>query len=572
MKHLARLLKYVIPYKKRLILAAFCTALVSGLTGATMWLIKPVMDKVFIAKDTAMLVMILWLVPLIWFVRGLAFYGQAYLLQYVGQRVTKELRQELFAKLMALSHDFYHRNPSGKILSRMTNDLQIIQSALLRLPLNFVGDFLTTLVLIGIIFWLNFKFALIAFVVFPVVALPLVDFARRMRKAAHAGQRQMSEIYNRIQEAVSGISVIKTFLMESRQKDVFETENAEFYAQQMKFVKVDARSSPIMEFISAVALTLIIWYGAADVINGVWTTGAFFAFLGAAMSIYKPIKNFSSTNALLQQTVVSAVRVFEILDEKPVISDLASARELSAFRDAITIENVVFYYDKKHPVLNKLDIRISKGEKVALVGPSGSGKTTAAHLILRFYDVCGGRVAVDGVDVRDVTLASLRAQMALVTQDIVLFNDTVGNNILCGRPQSSDADVREAARRANAADFIESLPSGYETVVGERGALLSGGQKQRIAVARAILKDAPILILDEATSSLDAESEKSVAEAIENLMAEKTVLIIAHRLSTIKNADRILVLESGSVVEEGSHEELVNQQGIYHRLCLLQLL
>ncbi|PKM96895.1 MAG: ABC transporter permease [Elusimicrobia bacterium HGW-Elusimicrobia-1] len=572
MNNLARLIKYVLPHRNRLILAAFLTALVSGITGATMLLIKPIIDKVFIAKDTGMLFMILWLVPLMWFIRGIAFYGQAYLLQYVGQRVTLALRGDLFAKLMSLSHDFYNRNSSGKILSRMTNDLYIIQNALLRLPLNFIGDFLTTLVLIGIIFWLNFKFAVIAFVVFPVVALPLVDFARRMRKAAHAGQKQMAEIYNRIQEAVTGISVIKTFRMEERQKAVFEKENTEFYSHQMKFVKVDSRSSPIMEFISAVALTLIIWYGAMDVLKDVWTSGAFFAFLGAAMSIYKPIKNFSSANALLQQTVVSAGRIFEIIDEKPAIADAPGAADFGEFRQAVTLEDVDYYYDHKHPVLKKLNIKISRGEKVALVGPSGAGKTTVAHLVLRFYDACSGRVAIDGVDVRDITLASLRAQMALVTQDIILFNDTIKNNILCGRPGASDEDVREAARRANAADFIESLPDGYETVVGERGALLSGGQKQRVAVARAILKDAPILILDEATSSLDAESEKSVAEAIENLMAEKTVLMIAHRLATIKNADRILVIDDGAVVEEGSHDELVRRQGVYHRICLLQLL
>jgi len=574
MKNIKRLLlNYVLVYKKRLIGAAFATVIVSSLTGATMWLIKPIMDKVFISQDVKMLKMMLWLVPTIWLIRGFAFYAQAYLLQYIGQRVTATLRAELFEKLMTLSHDFYNRRPSGKILSVLTNDLILIQNALLRLPLNFVGDFLTTIVLIGIVFYLNFKFALIAFVAFPVVALPLIDFARRMRHAAHAGQKQMAEIYNRIQEAISAITVIKTFRLEKIQIEKFRKENILFYEHQMKFVKVDSRSSPIMEFISAVALTLIIWYGAIDVINGVWTTGAFFAFLAAAMSLYKPIKNFSSTNALLQQSIVSTGRVFEILDEEPSVKDKTDAVILAPFNREIKFSNVTFRYgNRRGAALEDFNLTISKGEKLALVGPSGAGKTTVAHLLLRFYDIQGGNIFIDGVDIRDVTLASLRSQMSLVTQDIVLFNDTIKNNILCGRPDATDEEIFAVARKANAAEFIESLPLKYDTIVGERGVFLSGGQKQRIAIARAMLKNAPILVLDEATSSLDAESEKQVGEAIEKLMADKTVLIIAHRLATVKDASRIIVMENGKVVEEGSHSELVEQKGIYHRLCLLQLL
>jgi len=574
MKHLKRLLsRYVFVYKKRLLLAAFCTAIVSSLTGATMWLVKPIMDKVFISRDISMLKMMLWLVPAIWLVRGFAFYGQAYLLQYIGQRVTRTLRAELFEKLMTLTHDFYNRRPSGKILSVLTNDLMMIQNALLRIPLNFVGDFLTTLVLVGIIFYLNFKFALLAFVVLPIVALPLVDFAKRMRRAAGAGQKQMAEIYNRIQEAIAGISVIKSFRLENMQIESFAKENALFYEHQMKFVKVDSRSSPIMEFISAVALTLIIWYGAIDVIKGVWTTGAFFAFLAAAMSIYKPIKNFSSTNAILQQSIVSAGRIFEILDEKPTVCDKEGAVVMPPFSREIEFKDVLFRYgNKKSPALENFNLKISKGEKLALVGPSGAGKTTVAHLLLRFYDIEKGNIFIDGTDIRDVKIDSLRDQMSLVTQDIVLFNDTIKNNILCGKSGATDEEVVAAARKANASEFIEALPLKYDTVVGERGVFLSGGQKQRIAVARAILKNSPILILDEATSSLDAESEKLVGEAIENLMADKTVLIIAHRLATVKDATRIVVMENGAVVEEGTHAELVQQKGIYHRLCLLQLL
>ncbi len=545
---------------------------VSGLMGVSMWLIKPVIDRVFILKDLSMLYKMLWLIPSIWLVRGLAFYGQSYLLQYIGQRVTQRLRNDLFGKLMELSHDFYHRNPSGKIISRMTNDLHVIQNGLLRLPLSFIGDTLTVIFLIGLLFYLNFKFALIAFIVFPIVALPLANFAKKMRAAAQKGQKQIAEIYHRIQEGISGISVIKSFIREEAEKKRFQRENEIFYGHQMNFVKVDSRSSPIMEFIGSLAITFIVWYGAMDVLNGAWTSGAFFAFLGAALSIYKPLKNFSNTNALFQQTVVSAKRIFDILDEKSAISDKPGAKELHKFESEIKFDNVIFSYDDNHPVIKNVNFTLKKGEKIAIIGPSGSGKTTLAHLILRFYDVTGGRILIDGEDIKDLTLTSLRKHIALVTQDIVLFNESVKYNIAYGNPDAADDEILEAAKRANAHQFIEKFPQAYDNVVGERGTKLSGGQKQRIAIARAILKNAPLLILDEATSSLDSESEKLVSEALENLMAERTVLMIAHRLSSVKRADRILVIESGSLVEEGTHEELLEQKGIYHRICQLQLL
>lgn len=572
MKTLVRFFKYLLPFKSRLFSAGIFTIIVSGLTGVSMWLIKPVMDKVFISKDTSMLYMILWLVPLLWFLRGLAFYGQVYLLQYIAQRVIQQLRNELFSKLMELSHNFYHKNPSAKILARLTNDLQIIQNALLRIPLNIIGDAITTVVLMGILFYLNFKFTLIVLVVFPVVAVPLINFAKKMRSTASKAQKQISEIYHRIHEALTGISIIKSFLQETYEKERFKKENAIFYEHQMKFVKVDARSSPIMEFISAIAISFILWYGATDVIRGVWTTGAFFAFLGAAMSIYRPIKNFSAVNAVLQQTIVSAGRIFDILDEKPQIVESPNAQELRSFSEEIRFKDVSFHYDSKHPVIKNINFTLKKGEKLALIGPSGSGKTTIAHLMLRFYDTTTGEILIDGIDIKNITLASLRKLIALVSQDVILFNDTIKNNILYGKPDASEEELFEAAQKAHAVEFIEKLPERYETIVGERGAKLSGGQKQRIAIARAILKNSPILILDEATSSLDAESERFVADALENLMSQKTVLMIAHRFSTIKNADRILVLEGGKIVEEGKHEELLKHSKIYHKLMHLQLL
>ncbi len=351
----------------------------------------------------------------------------------------------------------------------------------------------------------------------------------------------------------------------------FRKENDSFYHTQQQFIRVDARSSPIMEFIGSLAVSFILWYGGSDVINGVWTSGSFVAFLTAAFSMYQPLKNFSQTNSLIQQAHAGTERIFEILDEKPTITDLPAAAALPGFSSAITYENVTFHYPEKKNILAAVSLTIKAGEVIAVVGPSGSGKTTLANLLMRFYDPQEGRILLDGHDLKNLTLHSLRSQIGVVSQEVVLFNDTIRYNISYGSKDAPESELVAAAKAANAHQFIMKMPQGYDTPVGERGVKLSGGERQRIAIARAILKNPPILILDEATSALDAESEKLVQEAIEHLMEHRTVLLIAHRLATVKKSDRIIVLDKGSIVEQGTHAQLLSQEGIYSRLHYLQI-
>jgi subfamily B ATP-binding cassette protein MsbA len=424
----------------------------------------------------------------------------------------------------------------------------------------------------GILFYLNWKFALISVVVFPVASLPLAQFSSKMRHASREGQKQMGEIYASLQETLAGISIIKAYMQENTEIERFKAENEKFYHTQQKFIRVDARSSPIMEFIGSLAVAFVLWYGGNDVINGVWTAGSFVAFLTAAFSLYQPLKNFSQTNSLIQLAYAGTERIFEILDEKSTIIDLPNAGTLDVFRNEITYKNLSFKYPEKKDILTNINLTIKKGEIIAIVGPSGSGKTTLSNLLLRFYDPYAGEVLIDGYNIKNLTISSLRTHIGVVPQETLLFNESVRYNIVYGRKDASEEDLISAAKAANAYQFISRMPKGFDTVIGERGMRLSGGERQRLAIARAILKNPPILVLDEATSSLDAESEKLVQEAIENLMVNRTVIMIAHRLSTVKKADRIIVLDKGRIVEEGSHERLLSNEGVYSRLHNLQIL
>jgi len=547
-------------------------AIFSGLTGATMWLVKNIFDRVFVGKDIHMLYMVSWMFPLFFLVKGIAGYGQNYLLSYITQNVVRRLRNELYEKLIGLSHDFYARNSTPKLVARVTNDVNALQNALFRVPPSIIRDGLTVIVMIGVLTYLHWKFALISFIVFPLASIPLVQFSRKMRNASRAGQKQMAEVYASLQETLVGIGIIKAFSQERAELERFQKENDAYYETQQQFIRVDARSSPVMEFIGSLAVTFILWYGGKDVIDGVWTSGSFVAFLTAAFSLYQPLKNFSQTNSLIQQAVAGTERIFEIFDEQPTVVSLPDSAALPGFSAEIVYEKVLFHYPEKKNVLGGVDLRIKAGEIIAVVGPSGSGKTSLAHLLLRFYDPQGGRILVDGNDIRKVTLGSLRSQIGIVPQETILFNETVRYNIMYGCRDAGDNGVIAAARAANAHQFIERMPFGYDTVVGERGIKLSGGERQRLAIARAILKNPPILILDEATSALDAESEKLVQEAVENLMRKRTVILIAHRLATVKKADRIIVLDKGMIVEAGTHEQLLGQEGIYSKLHNLQLI
>lgn len=567
-----RLISYLRPYTRRFLGAMLCMAVFSALTGATMWLVKNIFDRIFIAKDIQMLYMVTWIIPFFFLVKGIAAYGQNYLLYYITQNVVRKLRNELYEKMISLSHDFYVKNSSARLMARVTNDVAALQNALYRVPPSIIRDGLTVFVMIGVLFYLHWKFALISLVIFPLAAIPLGQFARKMRHASREGQKQMAEIYSSLQETLSGISIIKAFMQENEEIARFHRENDRYYQTQQQFIRVDARSSPIMEFIGSLAVAFILWFGGKDVIDGVWTSGSFVAFLTAAFSLYQPLKNFSQTNSLIQQAMAGTERIFEILDEKPTIIDLPDVAALKPFNSHIVYDGITFHYPERPGVLKSLNLKIAAGEIIAVVGPSGSGKTSLANLLLRFYDPQEGRILVDGTDIRQVSLGSLRAQIGIVPQEIVLFNETVRYNVTYGRRAASEEEMITAAKAANSYQFIQRMPQGFDTVIGERGMKLSGGERQRLAITRAILKNPPILILDEATSALDAESEKLVQEAIENLMANRTVMIIAHRLATVKKADRIIVLDRGEIVEQGKHEELLTQEGVYSRLHNLQLL
>jgi len=549
-----------------------CMAVFSLLTGATMWLVKNIFDKIFIARDIHMLILVMWLIPIFFFIKGIAGYGQNYLLSYIAQKVTLKLRNQLYEKLLSLSHDFYAKNSSARLMARVTNDVSAVQNALFRVPPSIIRDGLTVIVMIGVLFYLHWKFALISIVIFPIAAIPLAQFSKKMRHASREGQKQMGEIYASLQETLSGISVIKAYMQENTEIKRFETENDKYYFTQQSFIRVDARSSPIMEFIGSIGVAFILWFGGKDVINGVWTSGAFVAFLTAAFSLYQPLKNFSQTNSLIQLAYAGTERIFEILDEKPTIFDPQNPKELSSFNSEIQYKNLSFRYPEKNNVLSNINLTIKKGEIIAVVGPSGSGKTTLSSLLLRFYDPQEGGVYIDGINIKEYSLSSLRSHMGIVPQETILFNETVRYNIVYGRKDATEEELISAAKAANAYQFISKMPKGFDTVIGERGMRISGGERQRLAIARAILKNPPILVLDEATSSLDAESERLVQEAIENLMVNRTVVMIAHRLATVKKADRIIVIDKGVIVEEGNHEKLVSQEGIYSRLHNLQLL
>ena len=564
-----RLVKLARPHVAKFILAMFCMLVVGGLTSALAFLVKPALDDIFMKKNMVMLKWIPVAVITIYLLKGLCNYVQIVLMSFIGQRVVADVRNQLYRAIQGQSMSFFTKHPTGILMSRITNDVNSMQGTVSEAVTSLLKDSFTLVCLIFVIFYRDWQLALVAMVIFPLTIYPIATFGRKMRSVATRTQVTMGTLTTLLQETISGARIVKAFGREDYEGSRFSRENENLLRLTLKAVSISAISSPFMEFLGGIGIAAIVFYGGYQVIQGVSTPGTFFSFLTALLMLYEPIKRLTNVNNTIQQGIAGAQRVFSIIDTVPEIQNKTGAVPLPAISKAIEIRNVTFRYEDV-PVLNRINLTVRAGEAVAFVGMSGGGKTTLVNLIPRFYDVSEGQILIDGLDVRDVTIESLRAQIGMVTQQTILFNDTVRNNIVYGDSGKTEADVIRAAKAANAHNFIMNLPQGYDTVIGEQGTKLSGGERQRISIARALLKDAPILILDEATSSLDTEAEIEVQEALENLMRGRTTLVIAHRLSTIRNADRIVVLVNGEIAEEGTHETLLNKRGEYYRLYQMQ--
>lgn len=565
-----RLLNYVRPYLPRLILAVLCTCLAAGCNLYLPWIIKDVVDKVLVQKDVRMLYLIAASIVVVFIIRGLFFYGQSYLMSWVGQRVVIDIRGAIFRKLQRLSMSFYDKNKTGTIMSYVTNDVAALQVAMVDKAVELVTEGLVLVGSIAAMLWLDWKLTLFTFCTFPVVLWFMDFFGKKIRRNGGRIQECTAELTSVLQEVVSSARVVKSFVREDYEIKRFDAQNMTNFYANMKNIKLNALLTPTVELVAAIGVTVVMWYGGMSVINGAITAGSLVAFLVYAVNIANPIKRLTKVVASIQQALAAGERVFGILDLEENIKELPSAKLLPPVQGYVEFKHVDFAYNEDEQVIEDLSFKVNRGQIVAIVGPSGAGKSTIASLLPRFYDVTNGSIVIDGMDIRDVTLNSLREQVGIVPQETLLFNGSVYDNILYGRLDATKEEVEAAAKAANAHDFIMGLPEGYDTMLGDRGVNISGGQRQRISIARAILKNPQILILDEATSALDTESERIVQEALDRLMVGRTSFVIAHRLSTIKNADRILVMEKGRLVEDGSHEELMGQEGLYAHLYRIQ--
>ena len=565
-----RLLRYLKPYIPKVLMAVGCMILATSASLYVPWIVRDIIDGVLVNKDAALLNMITAGIVVVFALRGFFVYGQTYLIAFVSQRVVIDLREALFRQFQRLSVSYFDRSRTGKVLSYMTNDVGVLQSALAQNVIELTSESLVLVGSLAAMFFLHWQLALLTLITVPLVAQAMKVFGVKLRRASGTMQQRVAEITSVLQEMIVSIRLIRLFVREEYEIARFNRENLSNFRAQMRASQLSATLTPVVEFLAALAVTVIVWYGGNEVISGNLTSGSLIAFLVYSVNISNPVKRLGNVYGNIQKAVAAAERVFEVLDMKPEIEDSPGAIELPAVTGRVTFDNVTFAYNKGEPVLHQMSIDIEPGRVLAIVGPSGAGKSTVANLLPRFYDPQEGTIRIDGIDIRDVTVASLREQLAMVPQDTILFSASVYENILYGRLDATPEEVTEAAKSSNAHDFILQLPDGYDTQIGERGCQLSGGQRQRIAIARALLKNPRILILDEATSALDAESERLVQDALDKLMIGRTTFVIAHRLSTIQRADSILVLEKGRMVECGSHAALLEAGGLYSKLYSLQ--
>ncbi len=566
-----RLLRYVKPYRVRLGSAFVCSGLVAASSAGYAWLVKPVLDEIFINKNENLLLVLPLALFAVSVLKSVFSYGQNYLMSYVGNRVITDVRQELFGKLIRLPIPYHDVNTSGRLVSRVVNDVTLMANAVSGVLKDVVLQGLTFLAMMGVIFYQEWRLAALSVIVIPLAVLTTLRMGKRLRSLAVSGQERMGDMASTLQETLSCIRTVKAYGREESEAARFQQSNSSFLRTTMKATQVFSLGSSHMEVIGVVGVAAIIWYGGFLVINGSMTPGAFFSFLAAMFMAYTPIRKLANSNNQVQQALAAAERVFDVLDLRTEQDAEQGRLELPRIAQSVRFDDVTFCYESQGvSALTDINLTIRAGEMVALVGSSGSGKTTLVNLIPRFYEPTTGRILIDEVDIQSYTLRSLRSRIGMVSQDVVLFDDSIRNNIAFGREDATDDDIIRAARLAYAHDFVERFPQGYQTVVGEKGVKLSGGERQRLAIARAILRDPPLLILDEATSALDTESERVVQLALTNLMKDRTTIVIAHRLSTIQQADRIMVLARGSIVEVGTHDELLRRGGQYQRLHAMQ--
>jgi len=565
-----RLLTYLKPHQWRMIAAIAAMLGVSGLTALLAYMVKPVLDDVFFAKQANMLLPLAGIVVVLYLVKGFLSYTHNFQMSYIGNATVTRLRDELFASIQRQPLSFFDGEATGVLMSRLTYDVNLLQDAVTRVVTSFFKDTFTVIGLTAVIFYQEWRLALMSMVVFPLAVLIIVHLGKRVRRISQATQVANAYLYTVLQESLIGQRIVKAFARETYEERRFSRANWDYFNIRMKLNATRELSPPVMEFLGSLGMAGIIWYGGKAVIQGTSTPGTFFSFLAALLMLYQPIKSLSSVQNVVQEGLAAAVRVFGLMDRDPEIQDAPGAVALPPLGQEISYAAVSFAYDGRENILHDIDFTVQRGEVVALVGPSGAGKSTLLNLLPRFYDATCGAIKIDGHDLRHVTLASLRGQIGVVTQQTILFNDSVRHNVAYGRLTATEAEIISALKDAHAHDFVMAMPQGLDTLIGEQGVRLSGGERQRLAIARALLKDPPILILDEATSSLDSESEREVQQALDRLIIGRTTLVIAHRLSTVRNADRIIAMEDGRILEIGSHAELLAADGLYRRLYEMQ--
>jgi len=587
-----RLLKFVKPYLGLFSLASICMAFSAVFDGVSLAMIVPLADKVLTNKkiiiptklpaflagfverinNTPPITLLNYMaiaVMLLFFLKGLFGFLQSYLMSDIGQRVVRDIRSKLYVKFQSLSLDYFTHKRGGELISRITNDVKLVENAVSYGSTDLVYQTLQVVIFLFLTFFIYFKLALISVILVPLISFPIIKVGRMLRKLSKRSQEKMADINSILYETIIGTRIVKAFNMEDYEIEKFNRVNRDYYKISMKSIKRLLIVSPVTELLGCIAGIFVFFWAGREVIAGKLSFGIFGLFMGSLLSLIRPFKKLSQVNSLNQQAVAASERIYEVLETSPSVKERANAIDLAGFKDSVVFEDVRFKY-AEHEILKGINLEVKKGTILAIVGRSGTGKTTLVDLIPRFYDPIKGRILIDGIDIKEASLKSLRQQIGIVTQETILFNDTIRANIAYGHAEAKDEAIEQAAILSHAHDFIKRLPAGYDTVIGDRGMRLSGGERQRLAIARALLKNPPILILDEATSQLDSEAERIVQEALDRLIQGRTVFVIAHRLSTVRAAHRIVVLEKGIIAQEGPHSELLDKDGLYKRLYQAQ--